>query len=93
MPHEMLPYLLCLALLAVGLYGVTCKKNLVKIIIGLIIAEYAVNMFLVMTSYRVGGVAPIISKGMDTKAFAASSVDPIPQALILTSIVFRTFCE
>ncbi len=83
----MLPYLMTMVLFAVGLYAITCKKNLIKIIVGIIIMEYAVNLFLILTGYRAGGEAPILVKGADQAAFLSSSVDPVPQALILTSIV------
>ncbi len=71
----------------VGLYGVLVKKNIIKIVLGLIIMEYAVNLFLIMLGYREGGVAPIISEGDSITEFIKHSVDPLPQALVLTSIV------
>lgn len=88
----LLPYALTFVLLAIGLYAVVAKKNLVKIIVGLLIADYAVNLFLLLVGYRAGGdhaVAPILTEGGDAarKAFVRSTGDPLPQALILTSIV------
>ncbi|MFH1314343.1 MAG: NADH-quinone oxidoreductase subunit K [Candidatus Eisenbacteria bacterium] len=80
-------YALCLVLFMVGFYGVMVKRNLIKIIISLIIMESAVNLFLVMIGYRKDGIAPIMSKGMETEAFIRTSVDPVPQALVLTAIV------
>ena len=82
----MIPYLFCIVLAVVGLYAIVAKKNLVKIIVGLAVVEYAVNMFLVFTGYRTGGHAPIAKAGQ-TDLYAAGAVDPVPQALILTSIV------
>jgi multisubunit Na+/H+ antiporter MnhC subunit len=67
----------------VGLYGVMIKKNLIKIIIGVAIMEYAVNLFLILIGYVKGGTAPIISDGFVKGPF----VDPLPQALVLTAIV------
>ena len=63
------------------------KKNIVKIVIGLTIMEYSVNLFLVLLGYRKDGVAPIVEKGTKPLEFLASAVDPLPQALVLTSIV------
>ena len=91
----MAPYLLTMVLLAIGVYAIACKRNLIKVIIGVMVAEYAVNLFLILMGYRYGGRAPIRTAAMDeaagaadaARAFAAGSVDPIPQALILTSIV------
>ena len=80
-------YALCLILIVIGLYAVVTKKNVVKIVIGLAIAEYGINLLLILIGYRKDGCAPIVSPDMDPGAFAASSVDPIPQALVLTSIV------
>jgi multisubunit Na+/H+ antiporter MnhC subunit len=80
-------YALCLALFLVGLYGVMVKRNLIKIVISLIILESAVNMFIVMVGYRKDGIAPIMNKAMDPGVFASRTVDPLPQALVLTAIV------
>ena len=76
-------YLMCLALFSVGLYCILRKRNVVKIIIGLIITEYAVNLFFVLLGYRMEGRVPIYSPDQEI----VNMVDPIPQALVLTSIV------
>ncbi len=76
-------YLLCILLLLIGLYGVLVKRNLIKIIIGLSIMEYALFLFFAVIGYREGGTAPIITKGFEKALF----VDPLPQALVLTAIV------
>jgi len=87
-------YALCFLLLIIGLYCVLVKKNIVKIVIGIVIMEYAVNLFLIMLGYRGGGVAPIVGKediadagSAVSSLFVSSSVDPLPQAMVLTSIV------
>jgi len=89
-----MPYALCLLLFVIGLYCAVVKKNMVKIVIGIMIMEYAVNLFLIMLGYRTGGIAPIIDRGQlesgtnqITAGFLSSSVDPLPQALVLTAIV------
>jgi len=76
-------YLLCILLLLIGLYGVLVKRNLIKIIIGLSIMEYALFLFFAVIGYRKAGTAPIITKGFEKALF----VDPLPQALVLTAIV------
>jgi multicomponent Na+:H+ antiporter subunit C len=76
-------YLLCLALFCVGLYGVLRKRNLVKIIVGLGIMEYSMNLFFVLVGYRFHGRAPILAQDQNV----LNMVDPLPQALVLTSIV------
>jgi len=70
-------------LFCVGLYGVLRKRNLVKIIVGLGIMEYAMNLFFVLLGYRFDGRAPIVARDQNI----LNMVDPLPQALVLTSIV------
>jgi len=79
----MMVYLLCLALFCVGLYCILRKRNIIKIIVGVIIAEYAVNLFFILTAYRVNGRVPIFSPD----ASISNMVDPLPHALVLTAIV------
>lgn len=76
-------YLLCLALFAVGLYCVLRKRNLIKIIIGIGIMEYAVNLFFVLVGYRTKGRSPIFSHTQ----LIENMVDPLPQAVVLVAIV------
>lgn len=76
-------YILCLFLFCIGLYCVLRKRNIIKIVIGLGIVEYAVNLFFVLVGYRMHGRAPILAKDQ----IVLNMVDPIPQALVLTSIV------
>ena len=83
----MMIYFLCFILFAIGLYAVVTKKNLIKIIIGVIVMDYAIHLFLILIGYRKGGAAPIIDKGTVAKEFIRFSVDPLPQAMVLTSIV------
>ena len=78
-------YFMALILFCIGVYGLVVKKNLIKKIIGLVIIENAVNLFLILVGFRTGGEAPILEKGME--AAASTFVDPLPQAMILTSIV------
>ncbi len=80
-------YVLCLILFLVGLYGVLSQKNLIKLIIGLAIMEYAVNLLLIMVGYRQDGSAPIRQSGTALERFLSGAVDPLPQAMVLTAIV------
>ncbi|MFP4136359.1 MAG: sodium:proton antiporter [Candidatus Acetothermia bacterium] len=83
----MFTYLLAFILFAVGLYSVINKRNLIKIIMGIIIMEHAVNAFLILIGYRMSGEAPIISEEASVQEFLSTAVDPLPQALVITSIV------
>jgi multicomponent Na+:H+ antiporter subunit C len=76
-------YLLCLVLFSVGLYCLARKRNIIKIIIGIGIMEYAANLFFVLLGYRTEGRAPIYAHDQVIK----NMVDPLPQAVVLTSIV------
>ncbi len=80
----MIYYLLSGLLFAVGLYGVLVKRNLIKIIIGLTIMEYAIFLFFALIGYVKEAKPPIIIKGQE---LGISFVDPLPQALVLTAIV------
>jgi multisubunit Na+/H+ antiporter MnhC subunit len=80
-------YALCIVLFMVGLYAVATKRNLIKIVIGFIIMENSVNLLLIMLGYRADGRAPVIWRDAGSGEFARFAVDPLPQALVLTSIV------
>lgn len=79
----MLTYLLCLILFLVGLFCVLRRRNLIKIIIGIGIMEYAANLFFVLMGYRYQGRSPIYALDQD----ARNMVDPLPQAMVGVSIV------
>ena len=83
----MILYFLSLVLFVMGLYCLVAKKNIVKKIIGIVITEYSINLFLVLVGWRKGGEAPIMLKGMPENELIQRGVDPLPQALVLTSIV------
>lgn len=79
----MIAYIMCLLLFCIGVYCALFKRNLIKIIIGISICDYAVNLFLILSGYKINGRAPILEKGQKI----TDIVDPLPQALVLTSIV------
>jgi len=79
----MIPLLACVLLILLGFYAVIVKRNIIKIIIGFSLMEYGVNFFFALIGFKRGALAPIIT---DT-TMARNFVDPVPQALVLTSIV------
>ncbi|HDQ45631.1 MAG TPA: cation:proton antiporter [bacterium] len=81
----MILYILCFTLFLVGVYGLLTKRDLIKLILSLAIMGYAVNLFLVLFGYRSGAAYPIVTEG----AAPGPMVDPLPQALVLTSIVIE----
>ena len=79
----MIVFASCIILFLIGLYAIVTKRNLIKIAIGFVLIEYAVNLFFALVGFKKGALAPIITK-LDTPH---NFVDPIPQALVLTAIV------
>ena len=79
----MTAHILCFILFLVGLYGVITRRNLIKIAISLSIMEFSIFLMLVLIGYIDGGLAPIV----DPATPAATYVDPLPQAMVLTAIV------
>ncbi len=73
-----------LVLFGVGMFGVFTRKNLIKVLISFSIMESALFIFFIGLQYKVGLVAPIVDK--DLRVFKGM-VDPVPQAMILTTIV------
>jgi len=81
---EWIIYIASFGLILIGLFIVFTDKNLIKIVIGLDMAETGVNILIVAAGYIRGNTAPIFSKVSLTPA---QMTDPVPQALVLTSIV------
>jgi len=85
-----IPFFTVIALIAIGMYAVIFKRNLVKIAIGISIIESGVNLFLITLGYREGGIAPIFTNlppEITPSDIPEKMVMPVPQALTLTSIV------
>jgi multicomponent Na+:H+ antiporter subunit C len=75
--------MLCMVLFSIGLYCVLRKRNIMKIIIGIGIMEYAINLFFILIGYVKEGRSPIFDHGQ----VITRMVDPLPQAMVLTAIV------
>ncbi|GGJ11356.1 cation:proton antiporter [Halobellus salinus] len=74
-------YLAVVALLAIGLYGVTASPNLVKKIIGLNVFQVGIFLFFVTSGFVDGAAPPLLGHG------SAPYASPLPHVLILTAIV------
>lgn len=81
-----LNYVAAVALFLIGLYGVVKERNLVRIILNLGLMESATYLMLIALGYREGGTAPIFTEAKIVPGVTLA-VDPITQALALTSIV------
>jgi len=86
-----LNYPVVVLLMVLGIYCILSKRNLIKIIIGLSIMTDGVHLLLISLGYRVDGIAPIVPRAMleNFSEIAEVAVDPVPQALVLTSIVIN----
>jgi multicomponent Na+:H+ antiporter subunit C len=74
-------YLVVVALIGIGLYGVTASPNLVKKVIALNIFQVGIFLFFVTSGYVSGAAPPLLDGG--SGPFAS----PLPHVLILTAIV------
>ena len=73
-------------LIVLGLYMILVKKNLIKIILGLSMIDSGINLLLISFGYRSNATAPIFDSAAQEMNHILF-VDPVPQALTLTSIV------
>lgn len=78
-------YYMTALLLAIGLYGMIGKKNLLKKLIGMNIFQTAIFLFYIHGAVKPGTTVPVLDSriGMD----AAAYINPLPHVLILTAIV------
>ena len=78
-------YLMIVILLAIGLYGMLGKRNLIKKLIGMNIFQTAIFLFFIEGATKKGGTVPVIDELIGMKA--AQYINPLPHVLILTGIV------
>jgi len=74
-------------LIIIGLWGILTKTNIIKIILGFTIMDTGINIIIVSIGYIAGRTAPILDHAVDKTQAVSLIVDPVPQALVLTSIV------
>jgi len=79
-------YLGAVLLFLIGLYGVVVHRNLIRLLLSLGLMESATFLMLIALGYRAGGTAPIFYEA-NVVPGETVVVDPIMQALTLTSIV------
>ncbi|MEA3229881.1 MAG: cation:proton antiporter subunit C [archaeon] len=85
----MIVYLAAIALIAFGSYTIIAKENQIKKVIGLGLFADGIHLLLVSIGYRTEGIAAIFLENMGLVYFSSTAVDPLPQALVLTSIVIE----
>lgn len=74
-------------LMVIGLWGMLTQKNLIKIVIGFSLFDAGLNIAIVSLAYIKNSTAPILDKAVDATNASKLIADPVPQALVLTSIV------
>jgi multisubunit Na+/H+ antiporter MnhC subunit len=74
-------------LMVIGIWGMLTQKNLIKIVIGFSLFDTGLNIAIVSMAYIKNSTAPILDKAVDAANAAKLIADPVPQALVLTSIV------
>jgi len=79
------PYVLVAVLLAIGLYGMTMKRNLLKKVIGMTVFQTAIYLLFVQGATKVGATIPV--RAAEHGAEASAYINPLPQVIVLTAIV------
>lgn len=83
-------YVAAILVLAIGLYGIVAKRNLMKKLIGLNIVQAAVIIIWVAGASRRGATVPVLEDpghGSGLIVDAAAYINPLPHTLMLTAIV------
>ncbi len=78
-------YFMIVILLAIGLYGMLGKRNLLKKLIGMNIFQTAIFLFFIEGATKSGASVPVIDEVLGAEA--VKYVNPLPHVLILTGIV------
>ena len=74
------------ALMAIGLWGMLAKRNLMKKLIGMNIFQTAIILFYIAGSTKFGGTIPVYDPEIGV-ANPALYHNPLPHVLMLTAIV------
>ena len=81
-------YVMTAILMAIGLYGMLGKRNLMKKLIGMNIFQTAIILFFVSTAVKTGATVPIVlNHGHQGPADPTHYINPLPHVLMLTAIV------
>ena len=76
-----------LGLVLIGLWCMLTQRHLIRMTIGFSLLDTGIHMVMVSIGYVTGGTAPIINAAVPMAEAANRIVDPVPSALVLTSIV------
>ncbi len=84
---EVVLYSGAIGLSIIGLAGLLLLNNVFRMLLALVILEAGVNLLLILSGFRLAGVAPILLPEQMSNLSAIVMNDPVPQALVLTAIV------
>lgn len=79
-------YVFIIVLMAIGLYGMLVKRNLVKKLIGMTIFQASIVLFFVAGAKKWAATIPVYKPSIPT-ANVSNYINPLPHALMLTAIV------
>ncbi len=74
-------------LMALGLFGMVIKKNLIKKLIGMSIFQVSIILFYVAAANKFGATVPVLNHGHHGAIETAGYINPLPHTLMLTAIV------
>jgi len=74
-------------LIIIGLWGMLSRRHLIRIILGFSLIDTGIHMIIISIGYITGGTAPILNDAVALEDATKLVVDPVPSALVLTSIV------
>lgn len=82
--------------MAIASYGIFVRPSLMKKVVSLAIFADSINMFAISLGYRAVRVGypspPILESPELAEVLPRVSVDPLPQAFLITAIVINTSC-
>ncbi len=76
-----------IALMLIGFWGALIRKNMIRIVLSIGIAETGLQLLMIGVGYLKGRTAPILDSAVPFSQALQRVVDPVPQALVLTAIV------
>lgn len=76
-----------IVIMAIGLYAMIAKNNLVKKMIGLGIFQTSIMLFYVAIGSKKGATIPILVDSASKTASPSDYINPLPHVLMLTAIV------
>lgn len=88
----MIVYIFPFLMMLFGIFALLFRDNLIKKIIGLGVLTNGIHLLFITLGFRgsIGtAIPPILSSPEVTGPFLSGAVDPLPQAVVLTSIVIN----